>query len=159
MRSRRKRTGVVAVAVLIGAGAIAYGVLQRPPTEAVAMTVYMTRECSCCADWVAHMRQSGFLVTTRHLSESALWGLKDYHGLPPSVRSCHTAEVGGYVLEGHIPADAVRRVLRERPDILAAAVPGMPLGSPGMEVPGQPPQAYDVVAVHRDGGLHLLDLR
>lgn len=157
-RGRIGLVGLIALAALIGGGAILYHLARTPP-EAVAMTAYMTRECGCCGDWVAHMKQNGFLVTTRYLSESDLWDLKDYHGVPPSARSCHTAEVRGYVVEGHIPADAVRRLLRDRPDIKGAAVPGMPLGSPGMEVPGQPPQEYDVVAIHRDGGLSLLDRR
>ena len=158
MRPTRRWIGFVALVVMIGGGAIAYGV-SRPSAGALVMTVYMTRECGCCGEWVAHMKQGGFLVTTRYLPEGELWRVKDHHGLPPSVRSCHTAEVGGYVLEGHIPADAVRRVLRTRPDILAAAVPGMPLGSPGMEVPGRTPDRYDVIAVHRDGELGILERR
>jgi hypothetical protein len=158
MKRRSRQIGIFALAALIGGGALLYGLVRIPP-EAVAMTVYMTPECGCCGDWVAHMKQSGFLVTGRYLSEAALWGLKDYHEIPDSTRSCHTAEVRGYVVEGHIPADAVRRILRDRLDILGAAVPGMPLGSPGMEVPGQQPHPYDVVAIHRDGELSVLERR
>ncbi len=158
MKRRRRQIGILALAALIGGGALLYG-LSRTPPEAVAMTVYMTPECGCCGDWVAHMKQSGFMVTSRYIPEADLWGLKDYHEIPHSTRSCHTAEVRGYVVEGHIPADAVRRILRDRPEIRGAAVPGMPLGSPGMEVPGQPPHPYDVVAIHRDGELSVLERR
>lgn len=158
MKPGRREVGLVALAAALGGGAILWGV-SRPSAEAVAMTVYMTRECGCCGDWVAHMKQSGFLVTTRYMSERDLWHLKDYHAVPPTARSCHTAEVRGYVVEGHIPAAAVRRILGERPDIRGAAVPGMPLGSPGMEVSGRPPDRYDVIAIHRDGAVSVLERR
>ena len=77
--------------------------------------------------------------------------LKTHYGIPLQARSCHTAIVDGYVIEGHVPRDEVVRMLRERPNILGLSVPGMPIGSPGMEMPGRPPQPYRVLALGRDG--------
>lgn len=72
-------------------------------------------------------------------------------GVPPALAACHTAEVGGYIVEGHVPADVIRRMLDEKPQIVGIAVPGMPVGSPGMEMPGRPAQRYDVIAWTADG--------
>lgn len=88
-------------------------------------------------------------MKTEHLSD--LRSIKARHGVPADLEACHTALVGGYVVEGHVPADIVARLLRERPRVLGVAVPGMPAGSPGMEVPGQPPQRYEVFGFDRRG--------
>ncbi|HZH53420.1 MAG TPA: DUF411 domain-containing protein [Microvirga sp.] len=99
--------------------------------------------CGCCSGWVDHMRAAGFpveVVPTPELDE-----VKTRLGVPRDLASCHTAEVDGYVIEGHVPADAVRRVLAEKPRAKGLAVPGMPVGSPGMEVEGTAPEAYEVI--------------
>lgn len=105
----------------------------------------------CCNAWVQHMRDNGFSVTTvDEPLQSAMDSIKRQHGVTPNTASCHTAEVGRYVIEGHVPADLVQRLLKERPaDVAGLAVPGMVTGSPGME--GAQPEHYTVVAIMRDG--------
>jgi hypothetical protein len=98
---------------------------------------------------VGHLREHGFPVEARDVSD--LDAIKRQYGVPASLRSCHTAVVDGYVVEGHVPADVIGRLLRERPRVAGLAVPGMPVGSPGMEVPGQAPERYRVYAFTRDG--------
>ena len=98
--------------------------------------------CGCCGAWVDHMRANGFSVT---VPEAPVNPLKVKLGVPRDLASCHTAEIAGYVVEGHVPASAVRRLLAERPKATGIAVPGMPVGSPGMEVEGSEPDTYDVV--------------
>jgi hypothetical protein len=108
-------------------------------------TVKVTKDpnCGCCSSWVDHLRASGF---TADVVESAeVNRLKARLGIPRDLASCHTAEVTGYVIEGHVPADAIKRLLTERPSAKGLAVPGMPVGSPGMEVEGAVPDTYEVV--------------
>jgi hypothetical protein len=95
------------------------------------------------------MREEGFEVRTTDTSDLA--DFKASHGVPRQVESCHTALVAGYVVEGHVPASDIQRLLRERPGIRGVAVPGMPIGSPGMEVPGTKAQPYDVIAFDKNG--------
>jgi hypothetical protein len=113
--------------------------------------VAKTPTCGCCAAWIDHMRAAGFDVTARDVTQGALARIKAQTGLTPELASCHTAMVEGYVVEGHVPAADVRRLLDERPDALGLTVPGMPIGSPGMEM-GDARDAYDVLLVRRDGG-------
>lgn len=110
-------------------------------TEAVAMTVYKSPTCGCCTKWVEHMEANGFRVEVKDMDNVA--PVKDGHGVPSSLRSCHTGVVDGYVVEGHVPADVVVKLLRERPQVAGIAVPGMPMGSPGME--GSYSENYDVL--------------
>jgi hypothetical protein len=117
--------------------------------------VYKTATCGCCAKWVDHMRAAKFQTRVTDLSQDELNQVKAKHGLPPRLGSCHTALVGGYVVEGHIPAESVKRLLKERPAIAGIAVPGMPTGSPGMEVPGAPTPPYSVLAFDKQGGLQV----
>jgi hypothetical protein len=119
----------------------------RPPRPEV--TVYKSPTCGCCTEWVAHLRRHGFRVKTADLTD--LQPIKTRHGVPAALQSCHTALVDGYVVEGHVPADLVDRLLQERPGIVGIAVPGMPVGSPGMEVPGRPADPYQVVTFDRSG--------
>lgn len=107
------------------------------------MTVTKDPSCGCCSGWVDHIRKAGFPVEVAESPE--INRLKVRLGVPQALASCHTAEVGGYVVEGHVPADAVKRLLAERPQAKGLAVPGMPVGSPGMEVAGVENDAYDVV--------------
>ena len=107
--------------------------------------------CGCCSKWVEHLRGQGFSVRATNMEIGKLNDLKTTRGIPQKLRSCHTALVGGYVVEGHVPAPDVKRLLKERPAIVGIAVPGMPAGSPGMEVAGGIVQPYDVVAFAKDG--------
>ena len=111
------------------------------------MTVWKTPWCGCCADWITHMEANGFSVSVREVED--LDAIKQMAGIPEPLRSCHTAQVGGQVIEGHVPADDVKRLLSSRPDAYGLAVPGMPSGSPGMENGMQDP--YDVLLIGRDG--------
>jgi hypothetical protein len=122
------------------------GIAQSPSVE-----VYKSPTCGCCTKWVEHLRQHGFAPRVHDLSDEALDQLKTKHGVPRTAQSCHTALVGGYVVEGHVPAAEVRRVLKERPAATGIAVAGMPLGSPGMETPGTPAQTYNVIAFDKQG--------
>jgi hypothetical protein len=113
--------------------------------------VYKTATCGCCAGWVEHMRQAGFTVDARDLpSNTELMRVKVDVGVPGEMATCHTALLDGYVVEGHVPADQVKRLLAERPEVAGIAVPGMPIGSPGMEGPGARP--YRVLSFDRQGG-------
>lgn len=113
------------------------------------LRVAKTETCGCCAEWVRHMEESGFELVVRDVEPADLLAAKARLGLEPRLRSCHTAAGAGYVFEGHVPADLVRRVLEERPEIEGLVVPGMPVGSPGMEGPS--PEPYEVLALLEDG--------
>ena len=105
--------------------------------------------CGCCSAWAEHLEANGFKVKT--VAERDTQSVKRRFAVPQRLISCHTAKVGGYVIEGHVPASAIKRLLRERPAVSGLAVPGMPLGSPGMEVPGKR-DPYDVVSFDGAGG-------
>jgi hypothetical protein len=117
--------------------------------QSSVIDVYKTPTCGCCRKWVDHLRANGFTVRTTDLESTG--AVQRRHGVAPEVRSCHTALVGGYVVEGHVPAAEVKRLLKERPRVAGIAVAGMPTGSPGMEVPGTAPHPYYVVAFDRNG--------
>ncbi|MGI9091297.1 MAG: DUF411 domain-containing protein [Gemmatimonadaceae bacterium] len=122
-------------------------------TSAVTTPVRVFKDpsCGCCTAWVQHMRDNGFNVTTvDEPSQSTMDSIKRAHGVAPSNASCHTAEAGRYVIEGHVPADIVQRLLKEKPpNVVGLAVPGMVTGSPGMD--GPDPEHYTVIAMMRDG--------
>ncbi len=118
-------------------------------TQSPVITVYKSPTCGCCTGWVHHVKAAGYQVEVHDIDN--VNPVKDDAGVPASARSCHTAIVDGYALEGHVPAEDIARLLKERPAIAGLAVPGMPTGSPGMEVPGQPADKYDVVAFKADG--------
>jgi hypothetical protein len=113
------------------------------------VVVHKNPTCGCCENWVAHMRQAGFTVEVR--DEDNLDAIKQGLGVPVGKGSCHTAEVGGYMIEGHVPAEDVRRLLAEKPDARGLVLPGMPMGSPGMEVPSGEVSPYTVELVRQDG--------
>jgi hypothetical protein len=125
-----------------------------PPARAQThprLQVWRDENCGCCHHWVEHMRQAGFAVEDNIVP--SVGAVRRMLGTPSDLLSCHAALVGGYVLEGHVPAGAVRRLLAERPSgVRGLAVPGMPVGSPGMEVPGEAPDSYEVVAFDAAGG-------
>lgn len=117
------------------------------------MTVYKSPTCGCCKLWVEHMEKAGFKITVRNTPE--LNPIKLKLGVPAGLGSCHTAKVGDYFVEGHVPASDVKRLLKEKPDALGISVPGMPLGSPGMEVPTGETQPYTVTMINKDGSLSI----
>jgi hypothetical protein len=121
---------------------------DQNPAAAAKVTVFKDPNCGCCRQWVEHLRKHSFVVTSRDTSD--LSGVKRTGRVPERLHSCHTAFVDGYVIEGHVPAADVQRMLKERPKIAGIAVPGMPVGSPGMEV-GARKDPYDVIAFDRDG--------
>jgi len=112
------------------------------------VTVYKSEGCGCCEKWVHHLQQAGFAVDVHNLDN--LGPTKERVGIPPAMGSCHTAVVGGYFVEGHVRAEDIQRLLRDHPDAKGLTVPAMPVGSPGMEVPGKS-QPYDVFLVSKDG--------
>ena len=112
--------------------------------------VRLDPNCECCTAWVAHLREAGFTVTEEEMHAGLLAAWKVRAGVPVSLNSCHTGEVDGFLLEGHVPAADVDRLLLERPEALGLAVPGMPYGSPGMG-PETERDAYDVVLFRADG--------
>lgn len=116
------------------------------------MTVTRDPNCGCCGSWVEHIKAAGFPVDVVQVND--VMPLKAKLGVPEALMSCHTAEIGGYVIEGHVPAEAVKRLLVERPKAIGIAVPGMPVGSPGMEVVGQAPQSYEI-AIFSAGKQHV----
>ncbi len=133
------------VAVLVGLG-VANGAAQGRP----AVDVYKDPGCGCCEKWVEHLKAQGFTTKTTNVAD--IDRVKAKYNVPASARSCHTALVGGYVIEGHVPAADVQRLLKERPaGVVGLAVPGMPIGSPGMEVAGMKGQPYDVLAFDKAG--------
>jgi hypothetical protein len=136
---------IIAALVLPGLGAIAAA--RAPSPVPPTVTVYKSASCGCCTKWVEHLRTSGFAVTVYDTDdlETVMTNL----GVPRPLASCHTAKVGNYVIEGHVPADLVKKLLADHPAILGLAVPGMVSGSPGMEGPN--PQHYDVIAWDRTG--------
>lgn len=138
------------------------GEARQSSTEApqeVAITVHKRTGCGCCTKWVEHLEEHGFAVTATEVPEPELQALKRQLGVPSTLQSCHTATVNGYAIEGHVPADVIRRFLAEAPQMAGLAVPGMPLGSPGMEVAGREGDAYDVVAFDRDGNTSVYESR
>jgi hypothetical protein len=122
---------------------------ERLPAQSGLPTIAVSKDpnCGCCNGWLAHLRRAGFTVTTQDTQE--LPANKARLGVPDGLASCHTAEVNGYVIEGHVPADAIKRLLGEAPRTTSLAVPGMPIGSPGME--GGTPETYEVVLFGSEG--------
>ncbi len=137
--------------LLCGMGAT--GLALAVPALAAAqplVQVFKDPNCGCCGAWVDHMRQAGFEVQVENLENDALQALKARLGISPRHASCHTAQIAGYVIEGHVPALEVRRLLQDRPQGIGLTVPGMPVGSPGMEM-GSQQDPYNVVLMKTDG--------
>jgi hypothetical protein len=132
---------LAALAVIVPAGATAAPV----PVE-----VWKAPTCGCCKDWISHLESNGFKVKVHDTGNTAA---RSRLGIPMRLGSCHTAQVEGYVIEGHVPAREIQRLLSERPSAVGLAVPGMPIGSPGMDGPvyGTRKDPYDVLLVRKDG--------
>ena len=136
-------------AVLALLSAVAAPALARPP--AAEIHVYKSPTCGCCNDWIEHLEANGFKVASTNVPDSRFYRAR--FGMPARLGSCHTGVVAGYVIEGHVPAREIRRLLRERPKALGLSVPGMPIGSPGMDGPEYNGHVdpYDVLLVQADG--------
>ena len=137
-----KRT--ISTAVLAAFLALAAPAAWAENAKAV---VYKSPTCGCCSKWIDHLEKNGFEVEAKDVPD--VTPIKRANGVPPRLTACHTAMVGGYFIEGHVPAEDVKRLLEERPEIAGLTVPGMPMGSPGMEGPRS--ERYRVLAVGRDG--------
>lgn len=132
-------------------------VLARPALAApTRIEVFKSPTCGCCSAWIEHMSRAGFAVDARDVDQDALYALKARSGITPELASCHTAFVDGYFVEGHVPARDVQRLLGERPDAIGLSVPGMPIGSPGMEM-GNQREAFDTLLVLRDGSIEVFE--
>lgn len=150
---------IPAVAVAVALGAV--GSAAEPPaafsasfpgaggSQGVEMVVYKTPTCGCCGLWTAHVEEHGFSLTVHELAD--LNAVKERHSVPAELVSCHTAIVDGYVIEGHVPAPEILRLLQERPDIIGIATPGMPVGSPGMGGSSGAGDEYSVVTFDSEG--------
>ncbi len=147
----RRRLGMLALVAVIGA--VAASVLtwldaNRPAPGPEVLVVYKRATCDCCAKWVTHLEQAGFEVQIHN--ESDLDVRQAAFGVPQPLRACHTAVVGGYLVEGHVPAQDIRRLLAEKPQARGIAVPDMPIGSPGMEM-GERRDPYSTLLFQTDG--------
>ncbi len=131
-----------AAIVMMLTGAVAHGQTTR------SVTMYKQVGCGCCSIWAEHLRKAGFKVSSMELAD--IDRVKTAYGVPQALRTCHTALVENYVVEGHVPLDAIEKLLKERPKIAGIGVAGMPIGSPGMES-GSRRDAYDIVAFDRQG--------
>jgi hypothetical protein len=137
--------------VIIGVLTISMGLLFNEKPEANTtiseVTVYKSATCNCCKKWISHLRDAGFRVTGK--DRQNMINIKSDLGVSRNLQSCHTAIVDGYVVEGHVPADDIKRLLLEQPEVVGLTVPGMPKGSPGME--SQQNDAYDVLSFNKNG--------
>jgi hypothetical protein len=140
-----------------GEGALSAAAAQQV-AQAGPVTVYKTATCGCCGKWVEHLQRAGFNVVAADVSHADLMDIKRQNGVAGEHASCHTATVDGYTIEGHVPADAIARLLQEAPtDVKGLAVPGMPVGSPGME--GSYSEPYDIIAFDGSGGSSVYESR
>lgn len=132
------------------AGLICAAILSAQTAQSSEDEVIMHKDpnCGCCGQWAEHLRTNGFSV--QEIATRDMDAIKREAGLPPALASCHTARVGGYVVEGHVPAGDIRRLLAERPPVMGISAPGMPLGSPGMEGPS-PAESYQVMSFDAEG--------
>lgn len=136
-----KTRSIITVMLLSLSGLSAYA--QTQPV----VDVYETATCPCCKDWDSHMRQSGFNVRTHFVDDPSK--IREQMKMPHRYGSCHTAKIDGYIIEGHVPASDIKRLLKDRPNAIGLAVPGMVQGSPGME--GPKPMPYDTLLIQKDG--------
>jgi hypothetical protein len=146
MISRRSfLTQTAALGASLAAGKSVWAAAADPK----AMTIYMSPTCGCCAKWVDHVKAAGFQAVVHE--DEDMETVKDSLGVPKDVRSCHTAQIEKYLIEGHVPADDIKALLAKKPAVAGLAAPGMPASSPGMAVPGQPHEAYEVLLFGHDG--------
>jgi hypothetical protein len=136
---------VIALLATLGAGVASLA------TAGEIVDVYKSPSCGCCGKWIDHLQEAGFAVRAHNIGDVP--AARQRLGMPARLGSCHTAKVGGYVVEGHVPAADIQRLLKEKPTALGLAVPGMPPGSPGME--GPPPARYNTLLVQAEGSTRI----
>ena len=162
---------VLAIIILSASAGVMFFKIKQPPQVAQEMkmstvaplavadlpevTVYKSATCGCCSKWVTHLENEGFKVVAHNREDMNT--VKQDAGLQPQLASCHTAFVDGYVIEGHVPANDIKRLLTEKPTILGLTAPGMPQKSPGMQPEGMAPQGYDVLAFDKAGETHVFN--
>ena len=139
------RRPIPALAFVLALAPVAQAMAQATPIE-----VHKTNGCGCCVAWMEHLEENGFAPTGEDMFAALLVRFKLDKSVPQPMMSCHTALIDGYVIEGHVPASDIRRLLEERPDAVGLAVPAMPLGSPGMDQSSRR-EAYDVFLIRKDG--------
>ena len=144
MIDRRTALGLIMAAIPAAACA--------KPAKAAVLNIYKSPYCGCCGAWVEHIKSSGIRAVVREMEDVSPIAKKA--GVPDKVRSCHTATIDGYFVEGHVPATDIRKLLRERPKARGIAVPGMPIGSPGMEQGGRK-DAFNTLIVDRSGAVRV----
>lgn len=125
--------------------------IMSPADQALATEINMFKSpsCDCCSGWADHLHKEGFMVVEHKKKD--MDAIKSLYGVPEKLASCHTAVIDGYVIEGHVPADDIKRMLKEKPKIVGLTAPGMPMKSPGMQKPGLPPKGYDVLSFDKSG--------
>jgi hypothetical protein len=141
--------------------ALSVALLWASPAFAVvenSVEVWKSATCQCCGNWVKHLEANGFAVKVNTAEPTTLDQIKRQAGISEELASCHTAKIGGYVIEGHVPATDIKRLIAEHPDGLGLAVPGMPVGSPGMEQ-GAETEPYDVLLIKKDGTTEVFERR
>ncbi|GAB4543243.1 MAG: hypothetical protein Tsb0014_36630 [Pleurocapsa sp.] len=153
------KVGSEAVNITDDSQQIAYVSVWDKETEGnyagtVDMTVYRSPSCGCCGVWVEHAKKHGFQI--KDIQTEQMEALKEKYNVPPELASCHTTIIDGYVMEGHIPADDIKRFLQEKPSLVGLAVPGMPLGTPGMEA-GETKQPFQVLAFNDKGEVEVFN--
>jgi len=142
--TRRRPWGALVLAATVAGFA---GLAIAAPAPGPEVAVYKSPTCGCCKKWVEHVQAAGFRVTVH--DTSSLAGVMEHYGVPHKLTACHTAVVDGYVVEGHVPADVIQRLLKERPGIAGVGVAGMPAGSPGME--SDTPTRYYILTFDKNG--------
>ena len=144
--TKSKKITAIVLTIFISS-LVSFAFLQKASAE-VEMTVYKSPTCGCCSKWITHMEENGFKVKAVDVIEMNV--VKQKYGITQNLASCHTAVIDGYFIEGHVPASDVKRLLSEKTDSKGLTVPGMPIGSPGMEM-GDRVDAYQVLSVNDDG--------
>lgn len=134
---------------IFAAGAL-LSVVGIASAEALRFDLAKTQSCGCCVAYVKRLEERGHVVEARNLPMASLMEMKVESGIPPEMTGCHTSKVAGYTIEGHVPSEDIERLIAEAPDAIGLAVPGMPMGSPGMEY-GESRDAYQVFLINRDG--------
>ncbi len=126
------------------------GFARAAEIEEIGLEIWKSPTCGCCEKWAQHMTSHNFKIKTNNVAHGALAEIKREAGIIPQYASCHTAKIDGYFIEGHVPVQDIKRLLLERPDAVGLSVPGMPIGSPGMEH-GDEKEPYEVLLIKKDG--------
>lgn len=155
--SAGRRAVIVSLFATVAGGALANSSLAGRSSDYPLVQVFKTPTCGCCSAWVEHIVNAGFHVKTNDVPDEDLQNLKQKYGIPPAYASCHTAIMSDYVIEGHVPADDIKKMLEARPQIIGLTVPGMPMGSPGMEM-GDHREEYATFQIARDGSVSIFTM-